>query len=245
MDEKVVLVSGAGKGIGKAIVLAFAKAHAKVAFFDQVPDRISEVEEELNKLGSKYLTKQLDGKNIEGMDQFVDEIIEKLGPIDVLINNLGVGMTKRFSETTQDVFDQIYDTNLKSPFFLTQKVVSQMKPGSNIIFITSIHSEHPSLDPTYDGSKTSINNLVINLALGLGQKEIRVNGIAPGHIDVNTSDKPREQEDVPLFKEAGLPEDVAQACLFLADNVRARYITGAIIPVTGGLHIPIARDIKL
>ncbi len=89
-----------------------------------------------------------------------------------------------------------------------------------------------------------IISLVANLALELAPKGIRVNAVAPGHIDVEAQEEPREQGDVPLGKKAGLPRDVASACLFLSDNEKARYITGVILPVAGGLHIPIAKDIK-
>lgn len=242
--NKVVLVSGAGKGIGRQIALVFAREEAKIAFFARDRQRVEEVEKEIKKSGGRVLASAFDITKIGQIDEYLRDVKSKFGKIDVLVNNIGVGLVKRFSETTESDFDLVFSTNLKGPFFLTQKVASEMKEGSNIIFITSIHAEHPSLDPTYDASKAAVNSLVANLALGLAAKGIRVNAIAPGHIDVETKGKPRQQSDVLLGRKAGLPQDVANACLFLADNEKARYITGVVLPVTGGLHIPIAKDIK-
>ncbi|OGY21188.1 MAG: hypothetical protein A2126_02630 [Candidatus Woykebacteria bacterium GWB1_45_5] len=243
-ENRAVLVSGAGKGIGKQIALTFAENGASVAFFDRDEKLVGEVVEEINQVGKKIFAKVLDVSKIEQIDSFLRTIKTQFGEIDILVNNVGTGLVKKFFQTSKEDFDLVFSTNFKGSFFLTQKVAKEMKTGSSIIFITSIHAEHPSLDPTYDGSKAAINSLVANLALELAPKGIRVNAVAPGHIDVETRGEPRQQSDVPLGKKAGLPQDVAKACLFLADNEKARYITGAILPVTGGLHIPIAKDIK-
>jgi len=153
-------------------------------------------------------------------------------------------LVKKFAETSESDFDLVLSTNFRGPFFLTQKAVKEMKEGSSIIFISSIHAGYPSLDATYDASKAAINSLVVNLALDFASRGIRVNAIAPGHIDVKTKRGPRAQSDVPLGKKAGFSHDIAEACLFLADSEKARYITGLVLPVTGGLHIPVAKDIK-
>jgi len=243
-EDKVVLVSGAGKGIGRQIALAFAKEGAKVALFARDNKKVEEVEKEIKRIGGAVLASTLDITKINQIDDYLQSVESKFGKIDILINNVGIGVVKKFFNTTAADFDLVLSTNLKGPFFLTQKVAREMGEGSSIIFITSIHAEHPSLDPTYDASKAAINSLVANLALELAPKKIRVNAISPGHIDVETKKEPRQQSDVPLGKKAGLPQDVVNACLFLADNEKARYITGVVLPVTGGLHIPIAKDIK-
>jgi len=243
-ENKVVLVSGAGKGIGRQIALAFAREGAAVAFFARDRQRVEEVEKEIKKSGGRVLASAFDITKIGQIDEYLRDVKSKFGKVDVLINNAGVGLVKRFAQTTESDFDLVFSTNLKGPFFLTQKVAKEMKEGSSIIFITSVHAEHPSLDPTYDGSKAAINSLVTNLALELASRKIRVNGVAPGHIDTEAEKEPRTQDDVPLGKKAGLPQDIAQVCVFLADNEKARYITGVVLPVTSGLHIPIPKDIK-
>jgi len=244
--NKNVLVSGAGKGIGKDIALAFAKSGADVVFFDKDKEKVKAVAAEIKKIhtGKKLLAEAFDITKINRIEEFLKRVETEIGNIDILINNIGVGLVKRFSETTSDDFDLVLATNFKGPFFLTQKVTEKMKEGSSIIFISSIHASHPSLDPTYDASKAAINSFVANLSLELAKRKIRVNAIAPGHIDVEIDSKPRRQSDVPLGKKAGLPQDIANACLFLADKSKAGYITAVVLPVTGGLHIPIAKDIK-
>jgi 3-oxoacyl-[acyl-carrier protein] reductase len=242
--NKVVLVSGAGKGIGKETALAFARSGAAVAFFARDKQGVQEVEKEIKRIGGRVLASTFDITKFNQMDDYLKDVKTKFEKIDILVNNVGVGLVKRFFQTSEADFDLVFSTNLKGPFFLTQRVIKEMKAGSSIIFITSIHAEQPSLDPTYDASKAAINSLVKNLALDLAPKGIRVNAIAPGHIDSKKTKEPRVRGDVPLGKKAGLPQDVASACLFLADSEKARYITGAILPVTGGLHIPIAKDIK-
>ena len=245
--NKNVLVSGAGKGIGKEIALAFAKSGADVVFFDKDKEKVKAVAAEIKKVhnGKKLLAEAFDITKINKIDGFIKKVKDEIGNIDILINNIGVGLVRRFPHTKEADFDFVFSTGLKGPFFLTQKVTEKMKEGGNVIFITSIHAKHPSLDPTYDTSKAAINNLVVNLALELAKRKIRVNAIAPGHIDVETDNNPRRQSDVPLGKKAGLPQDISNACLFLADDSKASYITGVVLPVTGGLHIPIAKDLKI
>ncbi len=242
--NQVVLVSGAG-GIGKSILLAFGQKGAKVAFFDKDPNQLREARDLLNKQKIQNFAAELDITDVDKLEFFLADVKKKLGPVNVLINNVGLGLVKKFLQTQPNDLERVWKTNFAGSFFLTQKIVKDMNKGGNIIFITSIHAKHPSLDPSYDSSKAAVSSLVANLSLELAKREIRVNAIAPGHIDIKTQNFPREQEDVPLFKKAGLPEDIAKACLFLADNNQARYITGAILPVTGGLHIPIARNIEL
>ena len=253
--NQVVLVSGAG-GIGKSISLAFGQRGAKVAFFDKDPNQLKEATDLLNSQKITHLAEKIDVTDLGSMDAFLDDVKDKLGPVSILINNVGMGKVLKFPDTKPADLEQVWKTNFAGPFFLTQKIVKDMREGGNIIFITSIHAQQPSLDPSYDSSKAAVNSLVLNLSLDLAKRGIRVNAIAPGHIDINpslssgtvslrdigTQDIPREQKDVPLFKKAGLPEDIAKACLFLADNEQARYITGVILPVTGGLHIPKAAE---
>lgn len=236
--NQVILVSGAGGGIGKSISQAFGQKGAKVAFFDKEPNRLRETRDLLNRQKIQHFAKEVDITDINSLDAYLADVKRNLGPVDILINNVGMGLVKKFPQTQPADLERVWRTNFAGAFFLTQKIVKDMREGGNIIFITSIHAKLPSLDPSYDSSKAAVNSLVANLSLELAKRNIRVNAIAPGHIDVKTQNSPREQKDVPLFGKAGLPEDIAKACLFLADNNQARYITGVILPVTGGLHIP-------
>lgn len=244
-DQKIVVISGAGKGIGKEIALGFAKEGAVIVFFDKKRSLVEQLKSTFLKLKVSFCGEILDITDMVKLEKFVQKVVKKFGKIDILINNVGIGTGKRFFEVNPEDMDIVKTTTFKSPFFLTQKVAEFMNEGGNIIFITSIHAEYLSLDPIYDSTKAAVNNLIKNLALQLSSRNIRVNGIAPGHIDIETKDEPRNQSDVPLYKKAGLPEDIAQACLFLTDNKRAKYITGAILPVTGGLHIPRAHNLQI
>ncbi len=242
-QDKVVVITGASKGIGKACALTFAEQGAKVALFAKEKKEIDQVQKELKKLTNNYLVETLDVNDQKAVKKFLEKVTKQFGKIDVLINNAGFGLVRRFHNTTEKDFDAVMNTNFKAAFFLTQMTIPLLNKDANIIFISSIHSEHPSLDPAYDASKTALNNLMLNLTLTLAPRGVRVNTLTPGHIDVKDPENPRIQTDVPLGKTAGVPLDVAKACLFIADNNLARYITGIILPITGGLHIPIAKDI--
>lgn len=225
-EDKVILITGGYQGIGAAVSEEFLKYKTRVAIFDKEKVDLPGV---LSGTGDITDTNQI--------NKFLDEVETTFGRVNILINNVGLGVVKHFFETTEADFDKVFNTNFKGPFFLTQRLAAQMKAGDSITFITSIHASNPSLDPTYDTSKAAINNLVINLALEFAPAGVRVNAIAPGHIDTKNT-QPREAEDVPLGKKAGLPTDVAQAVLFLSDPIKAAYINGSILNVTGGLHIP-------
>lgn len=225
-ENKIVLITGGYQGIGRAVAEEFIKLGVKVAIFDKEK---TELEGVLVGVGEI--------QNEVEVNKFLNEVEQKLGKINILINNVGFGFAKRFFETSESDFDKVFGVNFKGPFFLTQKIANKMVSGDSIVFITSIHATNPSLDPTYDSSKAAINNLVLNLSLELAPKGVRVNAIAPGHIDTK-NETPREQQDVPLGKKSGLPKNIADAAIFFSDNEKANYITGAILPVTGGLHIP-------
>ncbi len=224
--DKVVLITGGYQGIGLAVAQEFVAQEARVAIFDKEVVKLEGV-----------LTGVGDITNEKEVEDFLKLVSEKLGKVNILINNVGFGFAKKFFETSSSDFDKVFSVNLKGPFFLTQKIADQMTKGDSILFITSIHATNPSLDPTYDGSKAAINNLTLNLSLELAEKGVRVNAIAPGHIDTKNTN-PRTQNDVPLGKSAGLPKNIADAAIFLSDSEKASYITGTILSVTAGLHIP-------
>lgn len=226
LENKVVLITGGYQGIGKACAKKFLDRGYRVAVFDKEKIELDGV---LAGVG--------DISDFSAVLSFISTVEQDLGQINILINNVGFGYSKRFFETTMEDFDKVFAVNLKGPFFLTQSVSKKMKAGDSILFITSIHATNPSLDPTYDGSKAAINNLVMNLSLDLAPQGVRVNAIAPGHIDTKNTN-PRVAEDVPLGKKAGAPENIADAALFLSDPVVSSYVTGVVLPVTAGLHIP-------
>lgn len=225
-SDNVVLITGGYQGIGNSVAKKFLELGAKVAVFDKEETLVPGV---LSGVGDITDTKVAEA--------FLEKVEKSFGRVNILINNVGLGLVKQFFETSPEDFDKVFGVNLKGPFFLTQAVAKKMTEGDSILFITSIHATNPSLDPTYDGSKAAINNLVLNLSLSLAERGVRVNAIAPGHIDTKNKN-PRTQEDVPLGKKAGLPENIATAAIFLSDNDQSSYITGAILPVTAGLHIP-------
>lgn len=237
-QDKTVLVTGASQGLGKAIASGFAAEGARVIVTSENEEGLAQAVAEIGKLGKTEVGKVVFDISVpDEVEQAVSRIEEKFGRVNILINNVGVGVAKNFRETTLVDFDKVVKTNLRGPFFFTQGIVKNMKEGDSIIFVTSIHADRPSLDPTYDGTKAAINNWTKNLALELASSGIRVNAIAPGHVDKETSGEPREQKDVPLTGRAGLPVDVSNACLFLSDPKKARYITGQILEVGGGLSL--------
>lgn len=158
-----------------------------------------------------------------------------LGPVRVLVNAAGAGASHSFRRTTPDDLDQVFATNLRGPFFLTQAFLRGMPRDSSMLFITSVHQDEPVGDPTYSMSKAALKVLVKELALELAPRRIRVNGIAPGAIR-HRRFVDRRFARVPLGGRRGTPEEIAHVATFLC-SPEASYITGELVTVDGGLSL--------
>jgi 3-oxoacyl-[acyl-carrier protein] reductase len=246
---KTALVTGASRGIGRATALALAGAGARVVIhYGKSAQEAQSLVSEIQTKGGRANAISADLGIPDGAALLAKQVRPIIGDrLDVLVLNAGISKAARIADYTVEDFDNLFATNVRSPFFLVQQLLPILAEGSNIIVISSIAShavagksglDSPSL-LAYASTKGALETLVKNWAVILGPKGIRVNAVAPGVIDTDMSHftKSEAGREVTLgmqaLKRIGKPEDVADVVAFLASDA-ARWITGASIPVDGG-----------
>ena len=243
LKNKVAIVTGSRRGIGKAIALALAKAGANIVVSDINLDDCNKLVEEIKAINGNALAVKTDVSNPEDVSQMINLTTEKFGKVDILVNNAGIYMQKSFTDVTEQDFDRTLDINLKGVFLCSKAVVPEMiKQGKGkIINIASIAGQVGFANSSaYCASKGAIINITRELALELAQYKINVNAIGPGVIETDMTkdlleDKATKETllaNIPLSR-IGKPEDIANAALFLASD-NSDYITGITLFVDGG-----------
>ncbi|MDR1747383.1 MAG: 3-oxoacyl-[acyl-carrier-protein] reductase [Tannerella sp.] len=245
LEGKVALITGAARGIGKAIALKFAAEGANIAFTDLTIDENGlATENELCALGVKAKGYASNASLYEDAHQVVNEIVKGFGRIDILVNNAGItrdGLMMRMSETQ---WDAVINVNLKSAYNFIHAITPVMmkQRGGSIINMASVVGISGNAgQANYSASKAGLIGLAKSIAKELGSRGIRANAIAPGFIITDMtaalSDEVREEwaKQIPL-RRGGTPEDVANVALFLASDLSS-YVTGQVIPVCGGMNM--------
>ena len=243
LENKTTLITGATRGIGKGIAEVFAKQGSNVAFtFSSSVEAATALENELKSYGVKAKGYQSNAANYEAAQELAKNVIEEFGGIDVLINNAGITKDNLLMRMSEEDFDKVIEVNLKSVFNLTKAVIRPMMKQRNgsIINMSSVVGVKGNAGQTnYAASKAGILGFTKSVALELGSRNIRCNAIAPGFIETEmTGSLPEEtvkgwRDAIPL-KRGGTPEDIANACVFLASDMSA-YITGQTLNVDGGM----------
>ncbi|ANQ53063.1 short-chain dehydrogenase [Thermosipho affectus] len=242
LEGKVCIITGAGSGIGKVASLLFAKEGAKVIACDVVEENLKKLKEENESID----TYKLDVCDRSAIKKMVDEIVEKYGKIDVLVNNAGITRDALLLKMKEEDWDKVIDVNLKGVFNMTQAVAPIMlKNGKgSIINTSSVVGVYGNIGQTnYAATKSGIIGMTKTWAKELARKgaQIRVNAVAPGFIKTPMTEKVPDRiiqalnEKIPL-KRMGEAEEVAKVYLFLASD-DSSYITGQVIGVDGGLVI--------
>ena len=243
LENQTALITGAAKGIGKAIALKFAGEGADIAFTYLTSEAAAmETRRELEACGVKVLAIRSDATDFEGAAKVVEQVLSEFSRIDILVNNAGItrdGLTMRMDEAQ---WDAVIATNLKSAFNYTHAVLPSMLRNrcGSIVNISSVVGIHGNAGQSnYAASKAGLIGLAKSVAMEVGSRGVRVNVVAPGFIRTDmTAAMPAEtlqawEARIPL-RRGGTPQDVAQACLFLASDM-ASYVTGQVIAVDGGI----------
>ncbi len=244
LEGKVAVITGAARGIGKSIAIEFAKHGANVAFTDLKLDENTEaLEKELEAFGVKAKGYASDASNFENSQKTMDEIVADFGRVDALINNAGITRDTLLMRMTEDQWDLVLNVNLKSVFNMTkavQKIMLKQRSGSIINMSSVVGVSGNAGQSNYSASKAGIIGFTKSIAKELGARNIRSNAIAPGFIITEMTaqipEKAREEwiKGIPL-KRGGTPEDVANACIFLASDLSS-YVSGQVINVCGAMN---------
>jgi 3-oxoacyl-[acyl-carrier protein] reductase len=244
LDNKVALITGAGRGIGKAIALRFAQEGCNIAFTDiALNDVVMETEKELQTLGIKAKAYASNAANFEETHQVVDEIVKDFGRIDVLVNNAGITKDTALKRMTEEQWDAVINVNLKSVFNFTKAVQPVMwkQAGGSVINMSSVVGVSGNANQcNYSASKAGIIGFTKSAAKEMGVRNIRHNAIAPGFIitamtNALPEDVRKQWESLIPLRRGGTPEDVANVALFLASDLSS-YVTGQVIHCCGGMN---------
>lgn len=243
LKDKVAIVTGSGRGIGRAIAIKLAKAGAKVVVTSRHTEECDEVCEVIDSAKGESLCIKCDVSKKEEVDHLIQKTIEAYGDIDILVNNAGILRQKPLTDMTEEDWDSTMDINLKGAFLLAQAVAPFMikKKAGKILSIASVAGEVGFTNiSAYCASKGGLINLTRELALELAPFNINVNAIAPGVIETKMTESMLENEasrtgllsQVPLGR-VGQADEIAKAAKFLVSN-DSNYITGQTLAVDGG-----------
>lgn len=241
MSEKLALVTGGSRGIGKACAIELAKAGYDVVInYAGNVEAANKTVEEIKALGVEAAAYKFDVSNPEEVNANIAEIIEKYGRIDILVNNAGITRDGLFMRMSEENWNAVINTNLSSAFYVSQPVVKVMmkqRSGAIVNMASVVGVSGNAGQANYSAAKAGLIGLTKTLAKELGSRGIRVNAVAPGFINTDMTkdlDTSKFTDFIPL-KRLGEPEDIAKTVKFLA--VDAQYVTGQVLEVDGGLII--------
>ena len=241
LEGKIVLITGASRGIGKAIAKAMAAEGASIAFTHTSMNGALETEKEIAEMGVKVKRYQSDASNYDEAVKVVNDVVAIWGRVDVLVNNAGITRDSLLMRMSPESWDEVISKNLKSVYNYSQACSSVMlrQRSGCIVNMSSVVGLHGNAGQcNYAASKAGIIGLTQSLAKEFGSRGIRVNAIAPGYIQTDMTQSLSEEvkqmwiNDIPL-KRAGVVEDIASVAVFLASEMSA-YITGQVLQVDGG-----------
>ena len=242
LNDKVAVVTGAGRGIGRAVAIAYARMGADVICVSRTEENSAKVAAEVEELGRKAWAKAVDVSDTAAVEAAAKEILEQAGKVDILVNNAGVTRDNLLMRMSEEEWDTVLNTNLKGAFNFTKaftRPFMKQRSGRIINIASVIGLIGNAGQSNYAASKAALIGFTKSVALELGSRNIRCNAIAPGFIETEMTAKLDEdtvqgwRDAIPL-KRGGTPEDVANLCVFLASDMSS-YITGQTLNVDGGM----------
>ncbi|MBV6485893.1 MAG: 3-oxoacyl-[acyl-carrier-protein] reductase FabG [Flavobacteriales bacterium] len=244
LEGKVAIITGATRGIGKGVAEVFAKHGAQIAFtYVSSEEQAKEVEKTLNGFGVKTKGYKSNAADFKQAEQFIADVVAEFGRIDVIVNNAGITRDGLLMRMSEENWDDVINTNLKSVFNITKaslKTLLGQRSGSIINMSSVVGIEGNAGQSNYAASKAGAIGFTKSIAQELGSRNIRCNAICPGFIETEMTAQLNQDimkgwiEDIPM-KRPGTPEDVANAALFLASDL-SLYVTGQTLNVCGGMQ---------
>ena len=241
LKDKVALITGGGRNIGRATAIRFAREGARTVLAELDPESGERTCREIEAAGGMARFVQTDVGRRDQVEQLIGQTIEHFAGLDILVNNPAItGHRVQFLEVPQEDWDRIIAVNQTGVFMCSQlaaRIMAQ-KNGGNIVHITSVNAYGPQpLNTTYGAAKGALLALTRSMATDLAPHHIRVNAIAPGPIHQNLPDRaPPQPSPMPLLGRFGLPREIAAAALFLCSN-QSQFITGQVLTVDGGSRV--------
>ena len=253
MQKKTAFITGAGKVTGKHIALKFAEAGYDIGItYVNSEDGAKKAASEMEKFGVKVKIYKSDTRDIPRIREVFEDFASTFGRFDVLVHNAGITRFSHFLEVSEQLYDDVIDTNLKGTFFTAQAAAKHMKAlknGGVIINISSVHAKGtwPG-DTMYATTKAGINRMTEAMALDLAEDKIRVVGVAPGYIRMNDWENEQQEKTLNVLRRLPLhrfaePEEIGDICVFMASD-KAAYITGTTIYAEGGALLPVITENK-
>jgi len=240
---KTALITGASRGIGRGIALKFAEQGANIAFtFNSSVEKAMQMKEELKAHGISAIGFKSDASDYKAAEDLIAVILAQFPTLEIIVNNAGITRDNLLMRMTEQHFDEVINTNLKSVFNVTkaaQRQLLKQRYGSIINVSSVVGVKGNAGQSNYAASKAGIIGFTKSIALELGSRNIRCNAIAPGFIETEMTaalpqDTVQQWRDAIPLKRGGTVDDVANLCLFLASDLSA-YITGQVINVDGGM----------
>lgn len=243
LEGKTAIITGGSRGIGKGIVEIFAQQGANVAFtYSSSAEAANDLAEEISKTGVKVKAYKSNAASYDESQKLAEKVQQEFGNIDILVNNAGITKDNLLMRISEEDFDKVIEVNLKSVFNMTkavQRTMLKQRKGSIINMSSVVGVKGNAGQSNYAASKAGIIGFSKSVALELGSRNIRCNVVAPGFIETEMTGKLDEKtvqgwrDTIPL-KRGGMPEDIANVCVFLASDLSA-YVTGQVLNVDGGM----------
>lgn len=244
LEGKVAIITGATRGIGKGVAKVFAENGANIAFtYVSSHEKAKAFEAELNEMGIKAKGYKSNAADYAAAEKFINDVVEEFGQIDAIVNNAGITRDGLLMRMSEENWDDVMNINLKSVFNITKcalRTLLKQRSGSIINMSSVVGIEGNPGQSNYAASKAGVIGFTKSIAQELGSRNIRCNAVCPGFIetemtaDLDEAVKAKWMEDIPL-KRGGTPEDVANACLYLASDL-STYVSGQTLNVCGGMQ---------
>lgn len=244
LEGKIAIITGATRGIGKGVAEVFAKHGAQIAFtYVSSDEQAKEVEKMLQSYGVKAKGYKSNAADLKQAEQFIADVVAEFGRIDVIVNNAGITRDGLLMRMSEENWDDVINTNLKSVFNITKSALKTLlgqRSGSIINMSSVVGIEGNAGQSNYAASKAGAIGFTKSIAQEIGSRNIRCNAICPGFIETEMTAQLNQDimkgwiEDIPM-KRPGTPEDVANAALFLASDL-SLYVTGQTLNVCGGMQ---------